>query len=310
MANRSSLISPRNELPNVLQEVSMITDSAAHGEMTAGDVFRLFRRLPEMRKLVEDCYYDEDLLGAAERFFRSEEFSTVLGYISSGTREAPAIVLDLGGGNGAASLAYHRAGFEAILVEPDDDEVVGTGAVAPFLRGGEFRVRICKAVGERLPFAKETFDIAYSRSVLHHVRDLNTVCAEVHRVLKPGGVFIATREHVISGEDDLAVFLRNHPVHKYTAGENAFVLKRYRDAIRNAGFAKLEVLGPWESTINYYPMSTSQFIEQCSAALGRLLGHRLGRYLADRHIVSSLCGWYLTRRDRTPGRLYSFVAIR
>ena len=263
-----------------------------------------------MRQLVEDCYYDEDVLGAAKRFSQSEEFSAVLGYISSEIRRAPASVLDLGGGNGVASLAYHWAGYEVVMVEPDDDDVVGTGAVAPLLRRRELRVRVCKAVGERLPFAKETFDIVYSRSVLHHVPDLDTVCAEVCRVLKPGGLFMATREHVISRTADLDIFLRRHPVHKYTGGENAFVLKRYRDAIKKAGFARLKVLGPWQSIINYYPMSRLQFTERCSVSLGGLLGHRLGQYLADKHIICELYGCYLTSRDRTPGRLYSLIAVR
>lgn len=288
----------------------MMVDIVAHKKMTAGEVFRLFRQLPEMRKLVEDCYYDEDLLGAAKRFYESEEFSAMLGYISSRGKQAPGIVLDLGGGNGVASLACQRAGFRAILAEPDDDEVVGTGAIAPFLRTDEFRIGICKALGEHLPFAKGVFDIVYSRSVLHHVRDVDIVCLEVFRVLKPGGIFIATREHVISKPNDLDIFLRNHPVHHYTGGENAFLLKRYYNAIKKAGFGKVKVLGPWESVTNYYPMSKAQFAERCGVNLSRLFGHKLGRYFADKHIISRLYGWYLTRCDQTTGRLYSFIAVR
>ena len=279
-------------------------------KMTPGQVFKHFRQLPEMRRLVEDCYLDEDILGAAERFYKSEEFSSVIEYISYRGVSAPGLVLDLGGGNGIASLAYHWAGYGAVLADPDDDEVVGTGAIASFLKTGEFKIGICKAVGEHLPFSKGAFNIVYLRSVLHHVSDLDTICIEIYRVLRPGGIFIATREHVISKPNDLDIFLRNHPVHQYTGGENAFLLKRYYKAIKRAGFRKVKVLGPWESVMNYYPMSQSQFAEQCSISLSRLFGHRLGRYFADKNLVSRLYGWYLTRLDHTPGRPYSFIAIR
>lgn len=76
-------------------------------KMTPGQVFKHFRQVPEMRRLVEDCYLDEDVSGAAERFYKSEEFSRVMEYIFSRGISAPGLVLDLGGGNGIASFAYH-----------------------------------------------------------------------------------------------------------------------------------------------------------------------------------------------------------
>ncbi len=44
------------------------------------------------------------------------------------------------------------------------------------------------AVGERLPFADETFDVVASFAVLEHVRDPFVCAAEITRVLKPGGL--------------------------------------------------------------------------------------------------------------------------
>jgi len=278
--------------------------------MTVGEVFKHFRQLPEMRRLVEDCYLDEDILGAAERFYRSEEFSSVIENISSQGISAPGLVLDLGGGNGIASLAYHWAGYKVILAEPDDDDIVGIGAIASSIRRGEYKVGLCKAVGEHLPFPNCTFDIVYARSVLHHVGDLDAVCAEVYRVLRPGGVFAATREHVISKPSDLKVFLENHPVHRYTGGEKALLLEQYCAALKRAGFSKIKVLSPRQSVINYYPMTRLQYVDECRSALNKFLGRKIGRYLATKPFVLRLYGWYLTRRDQTPGRLYSFIGIR
>jgi ubiquinone/menaquinone biosynthesis C-methylase UbiE len=152
--------------------------------------------------------------------------------------------------------------------------------------------------------------MVYTREVLHHVSSVDAVCAEVYRVLKPKGLFIATREHVISKLSDLDAFLQNHPVHRYTGGENAHLLSEYRHALKRAGFRQVKVLGSRESVINYYPMSVSEFAGKCRQALCRRLGMKIGQYLAARRFILGLFGWYLTVRSRTPGRLYSFLAER
>lgn len=41
-----------------------------------------------------------------------------------------------------------------------------------------------------LPFVDETFEAVFANQVLEHVRDLVALVREVHRVLKPGGVFV------------------------------------------------------------------------------------------------------------------------
>lgn len=58
----------------------------------------------------------------------------------------------------------------------------------------------------------------FARQVLHHARNLEMLCREVSRVLKPHGIFIATREHVISKPEDLARFLKKHPLHQFYGG--------------------------------------------------------------------------------------------
>ncbi|HEX5704182.1 MAG TPA: class I SAM-dependent methyltransferase [Pyrinomonadaceae bacterium] len=41
---------------------------------------------------------------------------------------------------------------------------------------------------EKLPFADESFDVAYSNGVLHHTPDTAEAVREIHRVLRPGGL--------------------------------------------------------------------------------------------------------------------------
>lgn len=275
--------------------------------MTAGQVFKMFRQMPEMRELVESCYLDEDLIQAAQRFYQSKEFQVTLALHKL---KPNSLVLDLGGGNGIVSLAWHWAGHRAILVEPDPDPIVGTGAIHPLLETGEYNINIASAFSENLPFPDGMFDIFYARQVLHHVTSLEQTCSEAYRVLKPGGLLIIVREHVITKPEDVEVFRQNHPVHQYTGEENAHLLKSYTRAVEQAGFHQLKVLGPWNSIINYYPIPQQQVARQCYYLFRKVVGSFLAQQLIKWTAMLQLGGRYLNARDHTPGRLYSFVARR
>ena len=54
-----------------------------------------------------------------------------------------------------------------------------------------------------LPFDDASFDAVYAGWMLYHVRDLDAALAEVRRVLRPGGVFVA----VTNGDQHLADLL-------------------------------------------------------------------------------------------------------
>ncbi len=48
-----------------------------------------------------------------------------------------------------------------------------------------------KRAQKSLPYADGTFDAVFSNAALHWVRDQDAMMAEVHRVLRPGGRFVA-----------------------------------------------------------------------------------------------------------------------
>ena len=50
---------------------------------------------------------------------------------------------------------------------------------------------VMEASAESLPFSDHAFDAVFSNATLHWVRDHNAMMAEVRRVLKPGGRFVA-----------------------------------------------------------------------------------------------------------------------
>ena len=220
--------------------------------------------------------------------------------------------LDVGAGRGIASYTMAREGFTVTALEPDPSTLVGAGAIRALATESGLPIGVVEEFSERLPFADDTFDVVFARAVLHHTRDLEAACREFFRVLKPGGLLLAIREHVISAPDDLPRFLEQHPLHRLYGGEHAFMLKQYVSALEQAGFAKLEVISPWRSPINFAPYS----LDSLKGEFARRAGLRIPGF--DR-LVLALLGlpgmWPLTRSaleriDHRPGRLYSFVAVK
>jgi ubiquinone/menaquinone biosynthesis C-methylase UbiE len=290
--DRQSSTTPKPELPT-----------------TPGQVFAHFRQLPEMQQLVRDCYYD-DVADAANRFYASAEFAEVKEQAAAYGQQPPGLVLEIGGGNGMASVAWERSGFQTILLEPDADKIVGYGALIPLINQGKTKTKVCASFGEYLPFASNSFDIVYVRQVLHHIHDLDSFHKEVYRVLKPGGLYIATREHVISKLSDLDTFLAAHVVHQYTHGENAYLLDDYVGAIQHAGFNQIKVLSRWKSIINYYPMTKPQVRSLVAQRLRKYTGKQLAHYLSLLEPIYDAGTTYLSKRDNYPGRMYSFFATK
>lgn len=68
------------------------------------------------------------------------------------------------------------------------------------------------ADAENLPFADNSFDIIYGRSILHHLQDVPKALREARRVLKPGGevIFVETNKTFIN---DLPRRLMKHGDH-------------------------------------------------------------------------------------------------
>jgi SAM-dependent methyltransferase len=267
------------------------------------DAVSWLRQQPEQRQLVADCYYDDPLIGAADRYWRSDEWDSVRQLLAGHSGKA----LDVGAGRGIASYAFAQEGFEVTALEPDPSALVGSGAIHSLSSESGLQIRVVEEFSERLPFASGEFDIVFARAALHHSRDLAAACREFYRVLRPGGLFIAIREHVISGSADLAEFRKNHPLHKLYGGENAFRLKQYMGAMRSTGFCIERVIRPFESVINYAPNTPESLRNEIQSRLLRLpLGGVAGQLLNFRIVLKSVLA-ILSRTDRRPGRLYSFV---
>jgi SAM-dependent methyltransferase len=250
------------------------------------------RNQPGQTALVRACFFDDPLRDAAERYYASSEWIAIRRFLAG--RHGAA--LDLGAGRGISSYALARDGWQVSALEPDPSQVVGAGAIRALSRVAGLDIRVEQEWGESLPFPDSSFDLVHGRQVLHHARDLKQLCREVARVLKPGGLFVATREHVISRAEDLPEFLAAHPLHKIYGGEHAYLLDEYLDAIRGSGIILTRVLNPYQSNINLYPDTV--------ADLKRRLARRM---YVPAAFIPNLSLAVLGAMSRVPGRLYTFV---
>jgi SAM-dependent methyltransferase len=278
---------------------------SAEGKFTTWEEAVIWlRHQPDQRQLVLDAFYDDPLVRAAERYFLSTEWQAVSVLLRNRTGKA----LDVGAGRGIASYALARTGFVVDALEPDPSAVVGAAAIRSLSAETGLPIEVVHEFSERLPFADETFDVVFARAVLHHTRDLNGACREMFRVLRPGGILIAAREHVVSKEADLPQFLRQHPLHHLYGGEHAFPLDCYLGALRGAGFPAVEILAPLRSPINLFPHTIDTLRDTVIERLTQKFpaGPIWRTALASRSLFASLLS-VAERFDNRPGRLYSFV---
>jgi SAM-dependent methyltransferase len=254
------------------------------------------RAQAEAKELVLACFYDDPLLGAARRYANSSEWMALRQLIG----DPPGMALDIGAGRGISSYALASAGWQVTALEPNDSNIVGAGAIRQLSQDACLDIKVVQDWGEQLPFPDASFDLVNCRQVLHHAHDLRRLCAEIARVLKPGGRFVAAREHVVSRREDLPIFLAAHPLHRLYGGENAFLLSEYMDAIKDAGLSIDVVLNPKESDINLYP-------ETCMSLKRRWAG-KLG--LPSPSLIPDALLRYAGRFSNVAGRLYTFAGRR
>jgi len=78
-------------------------------------------------------------------------------------------------------------------------------------RAREVGIQVAFARAEELPFDDSVFDAVVVCDVLEHVLDLNVVCREMLRVLKPGGLLIVR----VPSREDLSVYLRDDLAYEF-----------------------------------------------------------------------------------------------
>ena len=104
------------------------------------------------------------------------------------SRRSGARILDYGCGAGRVVAAGRAAGLDIAGV---DVYYGGSKTRAEALRTGLLGSAIREMPEGRIPFPDAWFDLVVNNQVMEHVEDLDATLAEIHRVLKPGGVVLS-----------------------------------------------------------------------------------------------------------------------
>jgi SAM-dependent methyltransferase len=265
------------------------------------DAVRSLIEDPGQRELVEACYFDLPLSSAAGRYADSDEWVAMRQIIGL----AGGVAVDVGAGNGIVSYALAKDGWTTIAVEPDQSDLVGADAIRALAVETGVAIDVREGFGEGLPLADGEAQLVVARQVLHHANDLSVFAREIARVLAPGGRLVSTRDHVISGPQQLQPFLDSHPLHRLYGGENAYTRQAYRDALTSAGLVIEREIGSLESVINYAPYTPQTLRAEIARRFGALAAPV--RLALQAGAIFGPAVRALSAMDRRPGRLVSFV---
>jgi SAM-dependent methyltransferase len=156
-------------------------------------------------------------------------------------------LLDVGCGTGHHLARYRRQGFEVVGVD-------GSAEMLALARAANPGIALQRVDLQNLPFADATFDVVLSIEVLRYLPEPALALREMARVLRPGGVVVATAAPLFNLNgywlvNRLACAL---PQRSLTRLKQFFVTSAgLRDSLREAGFDEVEVHGVYLGPINW-----------------------------------------------------------
>lgn len=191
---------------------------------------------------------------------------------------AGASVLDIGCGAGGIDIALvrdHGAGFVCGI---DVEDPVLTHARALVAHAGlSGQIGLVKVAPGPLPFPPGSFDVVFSKDSIVHIPDKHALMAEVFRVLKPGGRFIAS--DWLIGTDEISPAMA-----AYIAAEGLdfgmATPARYRDAMQAAGFELVTT----RSRNDWYRLQAREELARLRGADGARAAEVVGQEFVDHNI--------------------------
>ena len=288
--------------------------------MTWHETIEYIHTQPEFKDLIIKAYFDKDLDANIKRFGNSEEFKETMRLIKS-KHTGKLTILDVGAGNGIATINFAKEGYTVTALEPDKSETVGTGAIKTLAKRMNLdNVTVIECYAEEISLPDCSFDVVYVRQAMHHAYNLKAFVKELARLIKPGGMLLTVRDHVIYDEIDKQLFLNTHPLQKFYGGENAFTANEYKIAIREAGLGLQQELKFFDSVINYFPLiksDISKMYKEEKEKMREILKRKISwlSYFPLIFVLYLLKNGKLKKKNLLneeifPGRMYSYIAIK
>lgn len=189
--------------------------------------------VPSQNKESEIAFFDSHGASKAYDVFRPETNARIVDIIVRLGRFAPgARIADLGCGSGVFTDLLQRRGFNSTGIDLSPKLIRIAREAHP---GIDFR----EGDIEHLPFADGSIDGVVLAGVLHHLPELSKCAAEIKRILRPGGRFVAFDPNRLNP----AMYLyrdRSSPLYSsvgVTENERPVIASHLSDAFRAAGFA-------------------------------------------------------------------------
>lgn len=201
-------------------------------------------------------------------------------------------LLDVGCGTGHYLASFHERGFDVAGID-------GSAAMLAQARASYPDAAVVRADVETLPFASASFDYVLCVEVLRYLPRSGPCLTEIGRVLKPGGVCLATAAPPLNLN---GYWLVNRAAHLFGI-LGLTRLKQYfhtagglRRALSAAGFGTVEVHGVYLGPVNWVgrlaPFWLPAFLKRWE---------RIDAALADKVVLREFSNMFLVRAIRGSG---------
>lgn len=204
-----------------------------------------------------------------------EEVARLVG----GTDFAGRAVLDIGCGAGGIDITLVRNHGAGYVCGIDVEDTVLAHARRLIAKAGlTDRIGCLKVAPGPLPFPPATFDLVFSKDSIVHIADKHALMAEVFRVLRPGGLFVASDwliGHNGAPSPEMAAYISAEGLDFGMASP-----ARYGDAMEKAGFLDVKIA----SRNAWYRKAARKELDRLKGPVGEAAAKLVGRDFVDENI--------------------------